>query len=133
MQKYPIPAARAIIVNEKNEVLLLKRSAIESYSEYWCLPGGKVDFGFTVEETIKKEIKEETNLSCTSAEFVFYQDSLSDENFREHYLSFYFYCKVLGDIKLNDESDEYEWVSTQNLEMYNIGFGNGVGIKRFFQ
>lgn len=50
--------ASAIIVNESNQILLQSRSDRDK----WGLPGGCQELGERFEETIIREVKEETNL-----------------------------------------------------------------------
>lgn len=50
--------ASAIIVNENNQILLQSRSDRDK----WGLPGGCQELGERFEETIIREVKEETNL-----------------------------------------------------------------------
>ena len=61
---YPTPKVdvRGLILNEVNEVLLVK----ESLDGKWSLPGGWGEVGFTPSEVIRKEIKEETGLDATA-------------------------------------------------------------------
>ena len=40
------------------------------------MPGGKIDYGETVEQAARKELREETALECIAARFLFHQDSL---------------------------------------------------------
>lgn len=49
----------ALIINEKNEILLEKRSD----NSLFCLPGGSLDFDETVIEGVKREVKEETGIA----------------------------------------------------------------------
>ena len=49
------------IINDKDEILLLKRRK-EPYVGIWALPGGSIEFGEHLEEAIEREIKEETNI-----------------------------------------------------------------------
>jgi ADP-ribose pyrophosphatase YjhB (NUDIX family) len=49
---------RAVIFNEKNEILLVKEKA----DGRWALPGGWSDVGYTPTEVVVKEAKEETGL-----------------------------------------------------------------------
>lgn len=50
--------AGGILVNEKNEILLQKRSDFNS----WRLPGGAMEFGESAEEACAREFLEETGL-----------------------------------------------------------------------
>ena len=50
----------AIIRNAKNEILLVKRSKKSSYPDYWQLVEGKMESGESPEETINREVIEET-------------------------------------------------------------------------
>lgn len=45
----------------KDKFLLIKRVK-EPYLGMWCLPGGKIEYGETIEEAIIREIKEESGL-----------------------------------------------------------------------
>lgn len=42
-----------------NEIMLIKR-AHEPFSGYWCLPGGMMNVGETIEQTAVREVFEET-------------------------------------------------------------------------
>lgn len=55
----------ALIHNNKGEILLLKRSKKNSvWINKWQLPGGKLEEGESSIKAIKREIFEETSLSC---------------------------------------------------------------------
>jgi len=57
----------ALIYNSKGEILLLKRSKNNStWINKWQLPGGKVEKKETFFKAIKREIKEESSLSCSN-------------------------------------------------------------------
>ncbi|MCP3922248.1 MAG: NUDIX domain-containing protein [Desulfobacterales bacterium] len=58
----PIPASCLVVINEKDEVLLVKRS-VEPQIGMWCLPGGFIELGETPYEAGLRELKEETGLS----------------------------------------------------------------------
>lgn len=49
----------AVILRDSKILLLLRKKAPESGC--WTIPGGKVEFGETVEEAILREVKEEIN------------------------------------------------------------------------
>ncbi|MFC4559004.1 NUDIX hydrolase [Virgibacillus kekensis] len=52
-----LPGAVVIILNGKNELLLQNRN-----DGGWGLPGGLMEMGESIEETARREVKEETNL-----------------------------------------------------------------------
>ncbi|MDX1388443.1 MAG: NUDIX domain-containing protein [Acidobacteriota bacterium] len=131
---YPVPIVRLIIADDRGRVLILRRHAESEYGKgSWCLPGGKVDYGDTVEATVEKELREETTLECTAMEFLFYQDSLPLEPGRMHGINFYFKCIVSGEIELNDESSEYVWLGPDDLDGYDIAFRNDEALRLFWK
>ncbi len=59
--KYAGRTATAIITFSPDKVLLIKRRTLP-FKGYWALPGGRVEPRETVEQTIVREVKEETGL-----------------------------------------------------------------------
>lgn len=60
ISNYPIVAVNAIIFSEDGKVLLTRRND----NNLWCLPGGLVEFGETIEEAILREVQEEVGVRC---------------------------------------------------------------------
>ena len=59
-----VPGVRALILNERGEVLLQRRRD----SGLWGVPGGAVEIGETAFEALKREVREETGLEVIEAE-----------------------------------------------------------------
>jgi mutator protein MutT len=125
----PLLAVRAIIRDESGKILIVKRSARDAYGNLWCLPGGKVDYGQTAIEALKREVAEELSLECTSVLFLFYLDGLPSAPGDPHYLTLFFSCLVTGTIKLNWESSDFAWVGPGDLEEYTLAFDNDKAIR----
>ena len=89
---------RAVIFNEKDEILLVKERA----DGKWSLPGGWADVGFTPTEVIVKETKEETGFDVRVVRLL----AVLDKRCYNHPASpFYLYkfcfqCEITGG---NDE------------------------------
>lgn len=64
-------AVLAIIINDKDEMLLLKRYDTDRTNSGFCLPGGKVDTGESNIEALIREVKEETHLDISIAKSLF--------------------------------------------------------------
>ena len=62
--KYSGRTATAIIEFPPEMLLLVKRRTVP-FKGYWALPGGRAEPGENVEQTIVREVKEETGLDVT--------------------------------------------------------------------
>ena len=58
----PVPATCLVVSDNKEKILLVKRSAAPKIG-FWCLPGGFVELGETPDQGALRELKEETGLS----------------------------------------------------------------------
>ena len=130
---FPLPVVRLIIKNAKDEVLILRRAGSAHATGFWCLPGGKVDYCDTVEESAVRELQEETSLVCNSLRFLFYQDSLPPEPGGMHCINLYFACAVSGTVVLNNESSEFSWISREDIDEYEIAFRNDLALVRYWK
>lgn len=57
----PLPSAVAFVVNDENEILLVKRG-IEPGKGKWALPSGFIEADELPEETVLRELREETGI-----------------------------------------------------------------------
>ena len=55
-----------IVLNTKGEMLLLRS---HKWKNQWVVPGGGVEWGERSEDTVKREVLEETGLRITDAQF----------------------------------------------------------------
>ena len=129
----PVPVVRLIVQDKHGRVLILKRRDTTYGEGAWCLPGGKVEYGQTVEEAARQELREETGLECISLRFLFYQDSLPTEPGKMHGINLYFECTASGAVALNDESSEYAWIALEDLVRYNLVFRNDEGLREYWR
>ena len=107
--KWPIVTVGGIILNENNQILLIKT---DKWSGLYGTPGGKVDYGESLETALKREIKEETNLSIKNIHFIFYQDCIDHPEFYKprHFLLMNFIAHIdPGKVSLNYESEHFRW------------------------
>jgi phosphoglycolate phosphatase-like HAD superfamily hydrolase/ADP-ribose pyrophosphatase YjhB (NUDIX family) len=110
---YPLAAVGALIFNSKNEMLMIKT---RKWSHLWGIPGGKIRSGETIEEAVRREIKEETNLDLSRIEFAMIQDCINPPEFykQAHFVLLDYIARSLpGEVILNEEAEEYQWCSME--------------------
>ncbi len=74
-KKYPRIGIGVMIQNKKGEVLLGLRQGAHAAGE-WSCPGGHLEFGETIFETAKREVKEETDLDVEEFKLISVSDDL---------------------------------------------------------
>lgn len=90
------------IIDIDGKVVLIKR---ENPPFGWALPGGFVDKGETVEDAVRREMKEETNLSLENLkQFHVYSNPRRDP--RGHTVSVVFTANGIGELKAQDDAKE---------------------------
>lgn len=114
----PVSTVGALILNARQECLMLKTL---KWSSKWGIPGGKIRRGETGEAALAREILEETNLVIHRICFAMVQDCIDSTEFYRpaHFLLLNYTAQVSsGEVKLNDEAQEWKWVSPRHaLEM----------------
>jgi mutator protein MutT len=95
----------AIIINDNNELLVATR-AHEPSKGTLDLPGGFVDLNETGEETVVREVKEETHLDVSKVKYLFsIPNTYIYSEFEVHTLDLVYLCKVDSTQGLQAEDD----------------------------
>jgi 8-oxo-dGTP pyrophosphatase MutT (NUDIX family) len=124
------PAAYALIVHD-GKLLLLKMRHTGKYH----LPGGGINTGERMEETLKREAQEETGIEIDVVQFAYFEEVFfyydpSDRAY--HGLHFYFICRpktlrLLTDDQVDDGSAEQpRWVEILGLHPEDFQFHGDV-------
>jgi len=112
-----LSAVKAIIVRE-NKILILKQ--VVNDEAIWDFPGGKIKYGESPHEALKREVHEETGLNIEINRLIdicwFFRIDTKDQ-----IVCNVFYC-LANDAVVNIESnpatepiEEYKWVSKEDL------------------
>ncbi len=120
----PVAAVNAAIFNERNEVLLTRRSAQVREPGKWCLPGGHFEGGETWIEAMRREINEEVGIEVlaerlvgvySDPELTVTSDPGSDGYHRQFLVVLFEVTKFRGEITPNEEVDLWGWYGLNNL------------------
>ena len=112
-QVYPEPTVGALIFNRDNRVLLVLS---ERWGGKYVVPGGHIELGERIEETVLREVKEETGLDVYDLKFDMMQECIYDEEFyrKMHFIFFDYSCRTDAnedEVILNHEAQDYSWVT----------------------
>lgn len=118
----PVIGVGAVLIC-KGKILLEKRKG-EPGRGKWSIPGGLVELGERIEETVIREVKEETGLDVESPELIDVVDNISvddDGRVRYHFVIVDYFVKLKGGtLKAADDAEELRWVAFNQVEKYDL-------------
>jgi 8-oxo-dGTP diphosphatase len=115
--KFAGRTATAVIPYPPDKIILIKRST-PPFVGYWALPGGRVDPGETVEQTIVREVKEETGLDITVVSKIgeYHEQGVQGGFEYDYYPAFFLVKRVGGEIKRQEsEIEEIKLFSVNDI------------------
>ncbi|MCR4329057.1 MAG: NUDIX domain-containing protein [Candidatus Roizmanbacteria bacterium] len=137
MSKLQIITA-CIFLHKDGKVFIGRRSKTKSFLPgKWELPGGHIEFGETVEEGLRRELREELNMEIIVgniySEFTYVMNEGND-----HVIEVLYFATMKNPkqkIFLNEEShDEYAWLSENEVDTYfDKDDDEGNAIRKGFQ
>ncbi|WP_455222078.1 NUDIX hydrolase [Kaarinaea lacus] len=83
MKNWPIVGVGAVVIHE-DRVLLVKRGQAP-FQGKWCIPGGKVRYGETLQQAAEREIHEETGITIKAGEPVYVFDTIDTASSEQSY------------------------------------------------
>jgi mutator protein MutT len=119
----PSSSTVAVIVNEKNELLAVRR-AKEPAKGTLDLPGGFVDMYETAEEGMRREIKEETGLEVQELQYLFSSPNVYlYSGMGVHTIDMDYLVRVKDDTELHaaDDAAECLWIPLSQVNPDEFG------------
>ncbi|UKO96270.1 8-oxo-dGTP diphosphatase MutT [Nostoc sp. UHCC 0870] len=111
----------AVIWNDQQQILIDRRREEGAMGGLWEFPGGKIEFGETVEECIKREIYEELGIVIEVGEHLITIDHTYTHlrvTLTVHH------CRLLSGVPQPLECDEVLWVNLDELEEFTFPQAN---------
>lgn len=110
-EEYAVPATGALVLDSDDEMFLMQSP---KWGNQWLVPGGKVERGDSLEETVRREIREETGLEVTDVELLEAKDGGNPAEFERdtHFVFLNFVCRAENrDVELDErEAVDYVWI-----------------------
>jgi 8-oxo-dGTP diphosphatase len=120
--KQPLVGIGAVMICA-GKILLEKRKN-EPGRGKWSIPGRLIELGERVEQTIIREVEEETSLEVEKPEHIDVIDSITrDKNgeVKYHFVIVDYLVKIKGGIlKASSDAEELRWVAFDEVEKYDL-------------
>lgn len=113
---------KAVVLNAKNEMLLIQRRADNTVAGKWDIPGGRMSFGESIDEALRREVKEESGLEVEVVGAVLNVCTfLRDVSAQNQIVRITFAVRAgEGEIRLSDEHQAYEWVGLDRVKEFDL-------------
>lgn len=102
----------AVIFDNSNRLLLANHR--KNNASYWVLPGGKIEFGETIEAALKRELYEELNLKNVIIGRLLAVDQFIDNMEKRHIIKIAYSVQVndqqLNNVRLHTHSESIQGV-----------------------
>jgi ADP-ribose pyrophosphatase YjhB (NUDIX family) len=120
--EHPVVGVGAVVVRD-GRALIVKR-AHEPRKGEWSLPGGLLELGESLQEAVRREIKEETTLDVTVGPIIETFDRVHRDDrgrIRYHFVIVDFVCwPDGGEAVPASDADGVAWVSVNEIDDYAV-------------
>jgi ADP-ribose pyrophosphatase YjhB (NUDIX family) len=130
-----VPAVTVVVTNDAGDILLQKRTD----NGLWALPGGAMDIGESIAETVVREVKEETGLDVEPTGIVgIYTNprhviEYSNGEVRQQF-SICFKARIRGgSLAISEESTDLRFVAPEDLDHVEIHESMRLRIQHFLE
>ena len=119
----PIAGVGAVITNSAGQVALVRRGKAPREGQ-WSIPGGRIEWGETIEQALLREIMEETGLMVKLERLIDVVDFVSRDAsgvVTGHYVLIDFKAAQLsGELRAGSDAAEACWANPDMLEQYAL-------------
>ena len=118
MKKFDVVAA---VILKNNKFFIAQRNRNKHMGLCWEFPGGKVEKNENFEQALKREIKEELNIS------ILINKKIGVENYQDNKINvrlhYYLCTHIDGEFILNEHEDS-AWIAKNEFNKYNFAEGD---------
>jgi ADP-ribose pyrophosphatase YjhB (NUDIX family) len=119
---HPVVGVGAVVVRD-GKALVIKR-AHEPRQGEWSLPGGLLELGESLQDAVRREIKEETSLDIEVGPIIETFDRVHRDDhgrIRYHFVIVDFVCwSQRGEAVPGSDADGVAWVTSAEIDAYGI-------------
>jgi len=109
-----------LVVNSNGEVLIVRTT---KWRGTWGVPGGKLDWGESLQEALLREFREEVALELQQVRFALLQEAILDPQFHvpAHFVLVNYYAfSASTEVVPNEEIVEWAWLPPEEALSYSL-------------
>ena len=117
-----VEVAVGAVVRRDDEILLIRRGRGAGVGR-WSLPGGRVEFGESLEAAVAREVAEETGLEVAVGRFVGWAERMGTEPFAYHYVILDFAATPVdpeAPLRAGDDAEAVDWFPRAQLPTLDL-------------
>ncbi len=119
---FPVVTVGGLLRDQGGDALFVRT---RKWSGKWGIPGGKVEYGETLETAFRREMREETGLRALRCRLVMVQDCVEHPEFfrRRHFVLINYVAAVRGrrpEVRLNHEAADYLWTPLKDASRLDL-------------
>lgn len=105
----------AVIVEHKGKILLGERNK-KNCNGFWVIPGGRVEFGETIEQAGIRELKEETGLDVEILKFIGHKEIINTPGDYHRIVFFYLGRPLNAELKISDDISKAGFFTIEEIK-----------------
>lgn len=121
----PVAAVGALVANDQNELLLVRRARDPGKGK-WGLPGGFVDREETIEQAMRREVYEETGLQVIGPRYLMsYPNHYDYRGMIAPVIDIFYCCQADPTAQVSlaeDELEQFEWARPAASHLDQMAF-----------
>ncbi|NES81337.1 MAG: NUDIX domain-containing protein [Moorea sp. SIO2B7] len=118
--RFPVLTVGALVKSPSDRILIVKTT---KWTGLWGVPGGKVEWGESLEGALLREFREEVGLELKDIRFALLQEAIIDSQFYKeaHFALVNYYAQsTTENVIPNEEIVTWEWVTPQEAFDYPL-------------
>jgi ADP-ribose pyrophosphatase YjhB (NUDIX family) len=130
---YPITTVGALVTGPDDKILITETT---KWRGTWGIPGGKVNWGETLEQALLREFQEEVGLDLHHIQFALLQEAVNDPQFiqESHFILVNYYARSNNcTITTNDEIVRWAWVTPLDALSYPLNTFTRILVEHYQQ